>query len=107
MTFNLLLWKWSDDYDTPAKRKKHKIKFGDITGQFAQTADHPAIGSADIAGFVRALDEEFGADEDRRPFVLERHSRTAVINYLNAVRLDLVPRVAAVGRRFGLNASEF
>ena len=107
MTFNLLLWKWSDEYDTPSKRKKLKVKFGDITGQFAKTGDHPAIGNADIIGFRRALEEEFGFDEEHRPFILEQHARCAVVNYPNAVRFDLARRIAAIGRRFGLNASEF
>ncbi|HRD46632.1 MAG TPA: hypothetical protein PLF78_09140 [Caulobacter sp.] len=101
----MLLWRWSADYDTPAKRKKHTVKFGDITSQFAKTEDHPAIGDADVVGFARALDDEFGADEERRPFVVERHSKCVVVNYPNTVRFDLAPRVAAIGRRFDLNAS--
>ena len=106
MTFNLLMWKWSDDYDTPAKRRKHKVKFGAITSQFAATGDHPAIGNADIPSFRKALDAEFGSDEDNRPFVFEEYGRCAVVNYPNSVRFDLVPKVADIGRRFGLNASE-
>ncbi|WP_395612084.1 hypothetical protein [Allosphingosinicella sp.] len=107
MTLNLLLWKWSDDFDTAAKRKRHAIKFSHITSEFAATGSHPAIGDADIASFRDALDAEFGNDEDTRPFVFEDYGKCAVINYTSAVRFDLVPRVAAVGQRFGLNASEF
>ncbi|OQW79454.1 MAG: hypothetical protein BVN32_04005 [Proteobacteria bacterium ST_bin14] len=107
MTFNLLLWHWSDDYATPAKRKKKGVKFADITAQFARTGDHAAIGDADILAFRAAVDEIFGVDEDNRPFVFEQYPRCAVINYTHAVRFDLVPKIADLGRRFGLNASEF
>ncbi|WP_157082254.1 hypothetical protein [Sphingomonas pruni] len=107
MTFNLLLWKWSDDFDTPSKRRKHALKMGHVTAQFAKTGDHPAIGDADVHSFRLAIDAEFGQNEDDRPFAFEDYGKCAVINYPNAVRFDLVPRVAGIGKRFGLNASEF
>lgn len=107
MTGNLLLWRWSQDYDTPSKRKKKAVKFGDITSQFADSGDHPAIGEGDMIAFRDALDQEFGEGEENRPFVFYDHEKCAVINYPNAVRFELVPRVAGIGRRFGLNASEF
>lgn len=107
MTCNLLLWRWSEDFDTPAKRKKQGVKFGDITSHFASTGDHPAIGEADVTAFRAAVDDVFGSDEDNRPFVFEPYEKCAVINYPQAVRFDLVPKIADLGRRFGLNASEF
>ncbi len=107
MTWNLLLWKWSPDYDTPAKRRKNGVKSSDVTSQFAKESDHPAIGDADIAAFRIAVDAEFGADEDNRPFVLEDYGKCAVINYPNSARFEIAPKVAGVGKRFGLNASEF
>ena len=107
MSRNLLLWKWSSGSDTPAKRKRAGLKFADITGAFLASGHHPAIGDADIAGFRAALEAVFGTDEVERPFVLELHPKCAVINYGESVRFDLVPKVAGIGRRFGLNASEF
>ena len=107
MTMNLLLWAWSADYDTPAKRKKIGKKFGDIAAEFARSGDHEAFGNAQLDAFVAAIDETFGSDDSRRPFVVERYARCVVINYPNAVRFELVPKVAGVGRRFGLNAAEF
>jgi hypothetical protein len=104
---NLLLWKWSEDYETPAKRKRQGIKFRQITSQFAESGDHPAIGNADIASFREAIDAELGRDEDNRPFVFEDYGKCAVINYPNVARFELVPKVAGIGKRFGLNASEF
>ncbi|MBN3723573.1 hypothetical protein [Burkholderia sp. Ac-20379] len=107
MTYNLLLWRWSDDYDTPAKRKKSGVKFGDITSAFARTGTHAAIGRADIDGFGHAVGEALGHDAEHRPFVLTLYEHCAVANYTHEVRLELVPKIAAIGRRFGLNASEF
>ncbi len=107
MTWTLLLWKWSEDYDTPAKRKKKALRFGDITAEFSSKGDHPAIGAANIDGFCRALDEQFGFDETERPFVVEPYTKCVVVNYPDSIRLEIVPRVAKIGRQFGLNASEF
>jgi hypothetical protein len=107
MSRNLLLWKWSPEYDSPAKRKKIGVKFGDITAEFAARGHHLAIGDADVAGFREALEAVCGADEWERPFVLEQHPKCAVVSYSESVRIDLVPKVADIGRRFGLNASEF
>jgi len=107
MSRNLLLWKWSPEFDSPAKRKKAQVKFSDITTQFAASGHHPAIGDADITGFQAALEAVFGADELSRPFLLELHPLCAVVNYSESVRLELVPKVADIGRKFGLNASEF
>ena len=103
----LLLWRWSEAFDSPAKRKKAKLKFRDITAQFAALGHHPAIGAADISGFRMALEAEFGKDEERRAFVFEQYPNCAVVQYSESVRISLVPRIAAVGKRFGLNASEF
>lgn len=107
MSRNLLLWKWSPEFDSPAKRKRVGLKFDEITAQFAATGDHPAIGDADITGFRAALEAAFGADELARPFVLELHPKCAVVNYSEAERFEFVPKVADIGKRFGLNASEF
>jgi hypothetical protein len=105
LTYNLLFWRWSDEYATPSKRKK--IRFEDITRGFSEWGSHPAMGVADITGFRSAIDDAFGANEDARPFVFEEHSNCVVINYPNAVRFELVPKLASIGKRFGLNASEF
>jgi hypothetical protein len=107
MSRKLLLWKWSSAFDTPAKRKRAGLKFAHITGAFATSGHHPAIGDADISGFRTALEAVFGTGEVARPFVLELNPKCAVINYEESVRFDLVPKIADIGRRYGLNASEF
>jgi hypothetical protein len=107
MSHNLLLWNWSEGFDTPAKRKKAKLKFCDVTAGFAANGHHPAIGQANIEGFKKEIEAVFGSDEVARPFVLELYEQCAVINSPSSVRFDLVPKVASIGRKFGLNASEF
>ena len=107
MSHNLLLWKSSEAFDTPAKRKKAKLKFGDITASFAGHGHHPAIGLADIDGFRKEIEAAFGTDELARPFVLEVYEQCAVINYSSSVRFALVPKVTGIGKRFDLNSSEF
>jgi hypothetical protein len=105
MSWNVLFWKWSEEYAAPSKRKK--IKFRDITTQFAETGGHLAFGEADIHGFRAALDEQFCSDEAVCPFIFERYDNCAVINYTSTARFELVPKLALVGRRFALNAAEF
>lgn len=107
MPRKLLLWRWSQDYDTPSKRKKRALTFRDITSRFTRTGDHPAIGESDIAAFRKAMDQAFGADENTRHFVFHQHDKCAVVSYSDTVRIALVPKIASIGRRFGLNASEF
>jgi hypothetical protein len=41
-----------EEFDTPGKRKRHKLKFSDVTNGFAQNADHPAIGEYDISRYI-------------------------------------------------------
>ncbi|MFN8828740.1 hypothetical protein [Gemmatimonas sp.] len=107
MTWNLLLWHWAPEYDTPSKRKKKAVKFTDITSQFAVSGDHPAIGDADISAFRIAVDQEFGENEHSRPFVFHDHGKCATISYPDSVSFQLVQKIATIGRRFGLNASDF
>jgi hypothetical protein len=105
VTYNLLLWKWSKDYEIPSKRKH--VKFSDISRSFVENGSHVAMGKADLEGFLAALSDAFGADPESRPFVVEQYDLCVVINYPNSMRGALVPKVAGIGQRFGLNASEF
>lgn len=69
--------------------------------------DHPAIGEGDVVAFGVALAEEFGEDVTTRPFLFYDHGKCAVVNFPSAVWFELAPRVAGIGRRFGLNSSQF
>lgn len=107
LTLNLLLWKWSDDFDTPAKRRKRAIKFGDINLHLVADGVHPAIGTADVASFRQAVDEEFGGDEGHRGFILEQVGQCVIVQYSDPLRFNLVPKLAGMAQPFGLNVSEF
>ncbi len=105
MTMNLMLWKWSDPYNSRSKRRG--LKFLNITNAFLEEGDHPAFGVADFYGFREALRQEFGQDEAFHPFVYEQYPECAVVNYPNAIRFELVPKVASIGKIYELNSSEF
>lgn len=109
MSWNLLLWKWSDDFDTGAKRKRAGLKFADVTGGFADDEDHPAIGPADVEPLIEALVAEFGDEVlgPDGPFILERYDHCLVLNYPDRVRFEIVPRIHEVARRLGFNTGEF
>ena len=107
MSMNLLVWKWSDDFDTASKRKRHKLKFADVTDGFAANGDHPAIGETDMTPYLQRVFEEFGPESSDLPFVLERYGKCVVFNYGSAVRFEIVPILGNLARSMGLNSSEF
>jgi hypothetical protein len=106
MSRDLLLWKWSRDFGSPARRRKAGLEFRNITAGLAANGHHPAIGGADIDGFRAALEAVVGTDDLARPLVLEQYPNCVVVNYSESVRFVLVPKVADIGRKFGLNAAE-
>lgn len=103
----LLVWRWSEDFDTPSKRKRHKLKFAHVTSGFSRNGDHPAIGDCDISDYLERVFEEFGAELPDLPFSIERHDKCVVFNYRNSVRFDIVPVLGNLAMSMGLNASEF
>lgn len=107
MSWNMLVWKWSPDYDTPAKRKKKKIKFSDITSEFAETEEHEAIGEADLESYILKVEEIYGTDDLNRPFVLERYTNCVVLNYSSSDRLEIGSVLGKLAMSLGLNCSEF
>ncbi len=107
MSMNLLIWKWSEDYDTSAKRKRHKLKFSDVTSTFAETGDHPAIGACDVSPYLEKVFEKFGPESPDLPFVVERYEKCVVMAYGSAVRFEIVPVLGNLAMSLGLNSSEF
>ena len=105
MTWNLLMWKWSEEFTNSPKKKRPK--FSTIVGQFLATSDHPVFSDMNLEGFTEALEKEFGEDQTCWPFVLEVYPRCVVANYPNEIRFEIVPTIAAIGKRFDLNSSEF
>ncbi len=107
MTWNMLLWKWDQDFDTPAKRRKAGVKNSEVAKSFGREGEHIAIGSADVQAVRIALDAEFGADEENRPFVVEDYGKCVVVNYPNDVRLEIAPKLGAIARKLRMNSCEF
>jgi len=107
MSMNMLVWKWSEDYDSPAKRKRQKIKFRDVTSAFAETGDHPAIAATDMSAYLEKVFEEFGPESPDLPFVVERYENCVVFNYGSSVRFEIVPKLGNLAMAMGLNGSEF
>jgi len=107
MSVNLLIWKWSSDYDTPAKRRKLKGKFGDVTSTFAKDGDSPAFVEYEIGRFLDAVNAVYRQAAEERPFVLEEYERCLNFSIPNSARLEVVSTIGRIAMAHGLNASEF
>ena len=107
MSWNLLVWRWSGDFDTAAKRKRHKLKTSDVTHGFADNGDHPGIGEADMSAYLAKVFEEFGPESYELPFLVERYDKCVVFNYGGGVRYEIVPILGKLAMPMGFNAAEF
>jgi hypothetical protein len=106
MTFNLVCWAWSDDYDTPAKRRKHKLKYPDVMAAFSGTESHPAMDVRDLSAFVADVESTVGPATDGEPYILERYPCAVVYN-LAIIRVpELVPRIGDLAGKHGLTSAE-
>lgn len=105
MSWNLLVWQWSEELDTPSKRRKYKT--GDVATVFGETGDHPAIANADFEHYLHKVVSHFGPDEESRPFVIERYGKCVVFNYGSDVRYEIIPILGQFASLCGFNATEF
>lgn len=106
MSENLLVWKWADEFDTPAKRKKRKIKFRDVTSEFMDRSDSQAFGSFDMDGFVDSVTELYPEPEEVRPFVIERYPRALCFSIPNARAVELITQLGNLAMKHGLNGAQ-
>jgi len=107
MSLNLLVWKWSSDYDSPSKRRKLKVKFSNVTSAFASDGDSPAFREFDRAPFLDDVTRAYNMPVEERPFVLEEYERCLNFSIPNSERFEVVPSVGKIAMRHGLNSSEF
>lgn len=107
MSVNLVVWAWSEQFDTPAKRKKLKIKFGEIKDVWADKGDHPSMAAFDFAKFEAAVAQKIGLQEEDGPYILERFPRSLCYNLPFSQAPKLIPAIGNIARKFGLNAAEF
>lgn len=83
MSEKLLVWKWSEAYDSPEKRVKLRLKIAQITSDFAKKGTHKAIGRGAFEKFLKNILEVFGPTPTEMPFKIERHSECLVFNFSN------------------------
>lgn len=106
MSENLLVWKWSEEFDSPAKRKKLKIRFGDVTSAFVERGDSAAFGNFDMEGFLTVVSGLFPEPEEERPFVIERYPRAICFSIPNAAAPELIPKLGGLAMKHGLNGAQ-
>ena len=106
MSQSLLIWKWSEDLNTPAKRKKAKIKFGDVTSAFIETGDSPAFGDFDLDCFLDSVSELFPEPEEERPFVVERYQKAICFSIPNQSAGEIIPKLGGLAMKQSLNGAQ-
>ena len=106
MSFNLVVWAWTDDYSTSARRRRRGVKYADIMASFVEEGDHPAMREFDFTEFEAAVEAEIGPEQVDGPYILERYPRARVYNMPFSQAPRLVPLIGAIARRFGLTSAE-
>src|SRR5262245_27087594 len=106
MGVNLVVWAWSEEFDTPAKRKKLKIKFSEIMDVWADKGDHPSMAEFDFGDFEAAIVEKIGPEKVDGPYVLDRYPRSLCYNMSFSQSRELIPLIGMTARKFGLTSAE-
>lgn len=106
MSVNLVIWAWSEEFDTPAKRKKAKLKFDQIKEAWSESGDHASMAPFDFTEFEAAVTEKLGPQKTDGPYILERYPRSLCYNLASSRAAKLVPEIGTIARRFKLNAAE-
>ena len=107
MSEQLLVWKWSEAYDTPEKRVKRKLKITRITSDFAKKGTHPAIGAGEFDEFLKNILQVFGPAPTDMPFKIERSNECLVFKFANGSGEKLAPAVRNISQEFALNSAEY
>jgi hypothetical protein len=106
MSVNLVIWSWSEGYETAAKRRKHKLKFDAIKEVWAETGNHLCMGAFDFKEFEAAVVAKLGPQVVDGPYILERYRHSLCYNLPMSAAHTLIPVIGTIARRFGLNAAE-
>ena len=107
MSFNLVVWAWSEEYNTSERRRRLGVKYKDITTGFAEKGDHPAMRAFDFQDFEAAVVELVGPETVDGPYILEPYPKARCYNMPYSQALRLVPLIGTLARRFGLTSAEF
>ena len=107
MSVNLVVWAWGEDFNTPAKRKKLKVKFDQIKDAWAENGDHPSMATFDFTAFEAAVAERIGPEVVDGPYILGRYPRSLCYDLPFSQAPKLIPVIGTIARKYGLNAAEF
>ena len=105
MSFDLLVWKWSPEFDTGAKRKKARLAYPAIVTAFLEHGTHPAMAEHDFAELEAALVEQVGPEVVDGLYILERYPCARVVNIALAHSDRLVPKIGMLARGLKLTSA--
>jgi hypothetical protein len=106
VSFNLIVWKWSAEYDTGAKRRRLGVKYPDIAGSFMENESHPAMLEHDFSAFESDVVAAFGPEQDDGPYILERHACARVFHLPVSQVPALVSQIGDLARKHGLTSAQ-
>lgn len=107
MSYNLLIWRWSDRYGDKNRRRREKLTHGGVAADFLRDGDHPALGEFEQEAFLAEVEGAFpDAGQPDGPFVIERYAKGVVFNYGAGERLRVVPILGDLAANRGLNSTE-
>ena len=107
MSKKLLVWKWSEDYNSPEKRIRRRLKIAQITSDYVRKGTHPAIGDADFEPYLKNILEVFGPGPADMPFKIEKCNECLVFNFSENTHEEVVPAIRNISQVYGLNSAEF
>ena len=106
MSFNFVVWSWAEDYDTGAKRRKQKLKYGDVMAAFSESESHPAMNTYDFTDLIADVESRVGPATDGEPYILERYPCAVVYNIANSRVIEVVDKIHKIARKHGLTSAE-
>ena len=107
MSYNLLIWRWSDPYADKNRRRREGLTHSGVAADFIRDGDHPALGEFEQEGFLEEVKAVFPtAGEPDGPFVIERYPKGVVFNYGATDRFRIVPVLGGLAAKRGLNSTE-
>jgi hypothetical protein len=106
MSYNLLIWRWSDEYADKNRQRRERLTNKRVASEFMQAGQHVALGAFDQESFLRDINVLFPGDDADKPFLVERYPQGVIFNYSGKVRFDIVPVIGGVAKNHGLNSTE-
>src|SRR5437016_1789088 len=105
MSYNLLIWRWADEYADKNRQRRERLTHTKVASEFMQSGRHVALGPFDQESFLEEVDVLFPGDDMAKPFVVDRYPQGIVFNYGGQVRFEIVPVIGGVARKHRLNST--